>query len=347
MFDARKIYHPLDLTLFADLNVQTTLLDSPGNDLSPEMKTYYEKQLIRNAEPNLVHDQFGVKRPIPKGGGKTIEFRRFSPLPRMLTTLTEGVTPDGQNLNVTALTATVEQYGGYVTISDLLDLTAIDRNIEEATKLLGTQAGETLDVIVRDVMAGGTNVMYAPKVAADGAETEVLLRGDLDATSQLTVKTIFRAVARLKAMNAKPMSDGRFVAIVHPNVACDLMTSKDWLEAHKYAQPENIYRGEIGMLGGVRFVESTLAKIVGGEASGGLSVYCTMVIGDNAYGVTEVEGGGLQHIVKQMGSGGTSDPLNQRATTGWKALKVAERLVEEYMVRIEHTSATGPQAESN
>ena len=83
-----------------------------------------------------------------------------------------------------------------------------------------------------------------------------------------------------------------------------------------------------------------------GGASGN-SVYATMVIAANAYAVTEVNGGGLQHIIKQLGSAGTADPLNQRATTGWKALKVAERLVEEYMVRIEHGCAFAPTAKSN
>lgn len=80
---------------------------------------------------------------------------------------------------------------------------------------------------------------------------------------------------------------------------------------------------------------------------GGTSIYCTMIVAQNAYGVTEVEGGGLQHIVKQLGSAGTADPLNQRSTTGWKAMLTAERLVEEYMVRIEHASETNAEAASN
>ena len=147
-------------------------------------------------------------------------------------------------------------------------------------------------------------------------------------------------------MNAVPI-DGAFVAIVHPNVACDLMTSEKWIDVHKYTNPENIYKGEIGMLGGVRFVQTTEAKIIANAGVGGISVYCTMVVASNAYGVTDVAGGGLQHIVKQLGSAGTADPLNQRASTGWKSLKVAERLVEEYMVRVEHASSTNPAAASN
>ena len=70
----------------------------------------------------------------------------------------------------------------------------------------------------------------------------------------------------------------------------------------------------------------------------GRDVYSTLIVGSDAYGVTELEGGGLQHIVKQLGSSGTADPLNQRATAGWKLTKVAERLVEQYMVRIESAS---------
>ena len=203
---------------------QTTLLD----DLSPEMKTYYEKRLIDYAEPALVHDQFADKYPIPAHGGKTIEFRKYSPLAKALTPLTEGVTPNGNKLEVTAITATVAQYGDYIEISDVLDLTAIDPNMEQATKLLGGQAGRTLDTITREVITAGTNVMYAPK--ADG--TPVTSRATVAADCLLTVDTIFVAVARLKEMNTMPIDDS-FVAIVHPNVAADLMRSEAWQGIHK------------------------------------------------------------------------------------------------------------------
>lgn len=334
-----ELYTYVNLTLFD--NTQTTLLNTPGNDLSPEMKVYYQDRLIDHAEPSLVHDQFGDKYPIPKHGGKTTEFRKYSPLDKAMTRLTEGVTPHGNKLDVTTIEATVDQYGDYIEISDVLELTAIDRNLEQATKLLGAQAGRTLDTVTREVITAGTNVMYAPK--ADG--TEVLLRENISADCLLTVETVFKAAAKLREMNALPVDD-MFVAIVHPNVATDLMLSDKWVDVHKYATPENIYKGEIGQLGGVRFVQTTEAKIIG-NAGNGVSVYCTMVIGANAYGVTEVAGGGLQHIIKQLGSAGTADPLNQRATTGWKAMKTAARLTEEYMIRIEHASATNPTAASN
>lgn len=308
-----KLYE-INLQLFANPNTQTTA----ASGLSDEMKVFYSDYLIDNAIPKLVHDQFAQKHPIPKNGGKTIEFRKYSPLPKQLTPLTEGVTPDGQSLNVTTVEATVEQYGGYVTLSDVLQLTAVDNNLVQATKLLGNQAGATLDTVTREVLNGGTNVVYA-----GGAES----RGALSADSKLTVDDIKKAVRALKTQNAEKIGDS-FVAIIHPDVTYDLTNDPTW-QAVKDYDPKDWYEGEIGKIAGVRFVETTEAKIFDG------GVYSTLILGDNAYGVTEVEGGGLQHIVKPLGSAGSADPLDQRSTAGWKGIKVAERLVEQFMVRIE------------
>lgn len=420
-----------NLQVFADPNTNTTL----SSGLSDEMKTYYSDYLIDNATPELVHDQFGQKHPIPKNGGKTIEFRKFIPLGKALTPIKEGVTPDGQSLSVTKIEATVDQYGNYVTLSDIIQLTAIDNTLVETTKLLGAQAGMTLDTITREVLNGGTSVIYAGGKPA---------RRTLKEDCKLTVEDIYKAARFLKAQNA-PKIEGGYVAIIHPDVAYDLMRDPEWVDVHKYSATTEIFEGEIGKIAGVRFVETTEAKIfhaedlasnirtltinsfwndgtdtsatygspcrfkitynetisdedaaamvgrrihiqnknattgsediypvvVGGmtpstktmffvessvtipmafvpesgdtiypDGAGayGRDIYSTLVLGANAYGVTELEGGGLQHIVKQLGSGGTSDPLNQRGTAGWKATKVAERLVESYMVRIESAS---------
>lgn len=412
----------LNLHLF-DQYTQTTLLNATGNDLSAEMKTYYEKRLLDAAEPNLVHDQFGTKYPIPKNGGKTIEFRKYSALGKALTPLTEGVTPAGNKLNVDTILATVDQYGDWIQISDVLDLTAIDRNVEQATRLLGAQAGRTLDTITREVLMGGTNVQFAPSAAAP--TTTIKRRVDLKGDCLLTIDAVLKAVAELRAMNT-PTINGDYVGIIHPYVAADLMRSEKWQDWHKYTTSEDMYNGEIGKIGGVRFVETTEAKIIGagvigdginkltvknaisssstsvvvnetltavtpataipvyiggvantitkieansgggskitigtaitsasagdaiygaGATPSGASVFCTLIVGAEAYGVTEVSGGGLQHIVKQLGYG--DDPLNQRSSTGWKAVKTAERLSEEYMIRIEHCSDTGMYAKSN
>ena len=315
------------LQMFAN-ELQTTLLAG----LSAEMKTFYDMTLIDEAQANLVHDQFGQKRPIPKNGGKTIEFRKFAALAKATTPLTEGVTPDGKGLTVSTITATVAQYGDYITQSDVLELTSLDNTILEATKLLGRQAGLTLDTIVRNVLQSGTNVTYCPKVAADGTETAVTSREALDNTCQLTVKVLQQVVAKLRAQNA-PTINGKYVAIIHPYVAYDLMRDPEWQDAHKYCKPENMYEGEIGEIAGIRFVQTSEAKIYSG------GVFGTLVFGEGAYGVTEITGGGLQTIVKQKGSAGTADPLDQRSSVGWKAIKTAELLIPQYLVRVESKSA--------
>ena len=326
----------LDLQMFATASTQNQNTTG-ASGMSAEMKTFYEKRLIDQAEPALVHDQFGDPYPIPANGGKNIEFRKYDSLPKATTPLTEGVTPDGQTMNVSTVTAEVKQYGGWVPITDTLQLTSIDNNILQATKIIASQAGRTLDTIVRDVLAGGTNVIYAPKIGEGGAETAVTSRATLDATCQLTSDLIARAATQLKAMNADPIGTS-FVGIIHPYVAYDLRRDPDWIDVHKYAQPDEIYNGEIGTLHGVRFVETSEAKIWKGTGCpAGLAVFSTLILGAHAYGSTEIEGGGLEHIVKQLGYG--DDPLNQRASVGWKAHKTAERLVEQYMVRIESCSA--------
>lgn len=320
----------LNLQLLAgNLNTNITSQTGEGQNLSPEMKVFYSDYLIDMAEPKLVHDQFAQKHPIPKNGGKTIEFRKYDSLPKALTPLEEGVTPDGQKLNVTKIEATVDQYGAYIALSDVLLLTAIDNNLVQATKQLGGQAGRTLDTVTREVLNGGTNVLYA-----DGS---VNSRSALTADHKLSVLAIQKGVRALKVQNAETIGDS-YVAIIHPDCAFDIMRDPEWINAAQYAGSSQLFEGEIGKVRGCRFVETTEAKVFPKAGADGKDVYSTIVLGENAYGTTEISGGGLQHIVKQLGSAGTADPLNQRATVGWKALKVAVRLVEQYMIRIETCS---------
>lgn len=377
--------------------------------LSVENKTWFTDYLIDMAEPELVHGQVSQKRQVPKNNGKTVEFRKYSSLPKMLVPLTEGVTPNGQKLNVSNITVEVRQYGGYIELSDILILTAIDNNLVQATRLLASQMGRTLDTITREVLSAGTNVQYAEGQVSSRSE---LVGGAESGNHYLTVDAIRRAVRTLKVMNAPKCRGGYYFGIIHPDCEYDLKNDPKWENVKTYSDPDDIYTGEIGRIEGVRFAESSEAKIFAAEklasdsqtltvngaanstntvtfdggtvAAGALvgrkvligstvasvtanttttitldkavtaadnaviypgeggkdgrDVYSTLIIGGDAYGELELSGGGAEHIVKQLGSGGTADPLNQRATCGWKATSAAVRLVEEYIVRIETTS---------
>lgn len=300
---------------------QTTALGG----LSAELQTFYDKTLLKRMLPELVHGQFAQKRPIPKNGGKTINFRKFSPLAAATTPLTEGVTPAGNSLNVTAITASVSQYGDFIEISDVLDMTAIDPILTETGMLLGEQAGLTLDNLIRDLLVTGTSVQYA-----NGRASRVTVA----AGDNLTVTEIRKAVRTLKRNKARKI-DGNYVAIVEPGTTYDLQGDSDWKDAQKYAGSKKIFNGEIGELYGIRFVETTEAKKFAGAGASGIDVYATLVLAADAYGIVDVAGSGaVKNIVKPFGAG--QDPLNQRATSGWKAMFTAKILEDMAILRIEH-----------
>lgn len=297
--------------------------------LTPEMKTYYDKKLLSRLLPNHVFGQFAQKRPIPKNGGKTIEFRQFTSLPVATTAITEGVTPAGNSLNVTSKTATISQYGDFIEISDILDMTAIDPILDETAELLGEQSAETLDVLARDIVVAGTSVQYA-----NGRVSRITVA----AGDNLTVLEIRKAVRTMKRNKVKPLDGGDYVSIVEPGATFDLQSDTKWEAAAQYAGSKQIFSGEIGKLYGVRFIETPLAKKFAGAGAAAVDVYATIIIGKDAYGMVDVSGSGaVQNIVKPHGSAGTADPLNQRATSGWKALFTVARLEELAILRIEHT----------
>lgn len=312
------------------------------NKLTPENKTFYDTALLENAKPEMVHNQFGKKQNLPRNNGKTVEWRKFNTLANA-GQLTEGVIPTGQKLGVSAITDSIEQFGTYVSVSDILDLTAIDPVVMEAQVELSASAGRTQDELARNDLVAGTNVLYAQKTSG-GALVDVTSRSGLDRTAVLTPDTVKRARTKLKKMNA-PTINGKYVAIIHPSVAYDLTSSEDWVEYHKYAATTEIFDGEIGELDGVRFVESTQAKIwkdstcpSDGTESGKLAVYATLFLGKDAYGTIDLQGGGLQMIIHNASEAG--GPLDQFSTVGYKlTTNGAKILYEDRMVRVESCSA--------
>jgi N4-gp56 family major capsid protein len=290
-----------------------TLANTPN-----ENKTFYNKTLISRLTPQLLFAKYGQKKPIPKHEGDTVNFRKFNSLAVAVTPLTEGVTPSGSSIDVTKVEATVRQYGDFVTLSDKIDMIGIDPVVAETSAVLGEQAGLTVDTVVRDVVVAGTNVLYA------GGGTSA------SASKYLTGADVKKAVRALKKANAKPYEGNSYIGIIDPETASDLMDDPMWQDVSKYNGGTAIMDGEIGKLYGVRFIETTNVKVVS-------NIHSTMILGKDAYGVCDVEKGSTpQIIVKEAGSAGTADPLNQRSSVGWKTLFTAVRLNELAMIRIEH-----------
>lgn len=211
---------------------------------------YYDKKLLATAKTKFVHQQFGQKRSIPKNEGKTVKFRRYELFTPNTTTqkLTEGVKPSGQTLKQTEVTATVEQYGAYVEISDLLDLTAADPVIRDSVELLGEQLGTVVDWVTRDAMRAGASTHYVGGRANMKSVT---------GSDKMTIAELRKAAKTLKKAKARPFADGNFVCIVDTDVSYDIQNDELWKELATHADPNRIYAGEIGRLFGIVFVEST------------------------------------------------------------------------------------------
>lgn len=299
--------------------------------LTAEQKTFYERALLSRLVPNLVYAKWGQKKSAPKREGDTINFRRFNSLAAATTPLTEGVTPAGSSLSVATVTATVKQYGDFVEVSDKLDLVGIDPVVTEAVEMLGEQAGLTFDSVVRDVLCAGTNVQYANGRTA---------RNLITASDILTGTEIKKAVRTLRRANVKPVDGKFYIGIIGPDVEYDLMADNMWQDVSKYSAAEQIFEGEIGRLYGVRFVRTGNPKKYAGAGSGGIDVHATLILGAEAYGIVDIAGSSKpETIIKDFGSAGTADPLDQRATVGWKALFECVRLQELAILRIESAAS--------
>ncbi len=292
--------------------------------LTAEQKTFYERVLLERLTPTLLYQKYGQAKPMPKNEGDTVCFRRFEGFDAALTPLTEGVAPSGQSLSIKTITATVEQYGDFVEISDKLDMAGIDPVLTEVAKMFGEQAGDTIDKVVRNVVTAGTTVIY-PKGRAD--------RASITASDILTVSDIKRAVTVLRKNNAKPIDGKYFIGIFSPSQISDLMEDEDWKEYAIQASLEMYAKGEAGMIHGVKILDSTNVPVVN---NGTTDVHLGLIIGKDAYGVVDIDGSSKpEMIVKPHGSAGTADPLNQKATSGWKAMLAAVRLNELAMCRVE------------
>lgn len=294
-----------------------------GKDtLAPTLKTFYDTELLENARVEMFYAQFGKKQPLPAGRGRTIEWRKWNTFERA-SKLKEGVIPTGQKFGMSSKTGTIDQYGTYAAITDVLELHAYDDVILGATEEMGASAAETQEVLIRDALLTNTNVLYCDNITlATGAVASTPTAcNEMEATEEtmslLTPRMIAKAATKLKK-DRVPKINGKYYAVIHPSVLEDLRNHKDWIEAHKYSATSEIFNGEVGELHGVRFIEDTFAPVLKDDYANKASTatYATYFFGKDAFGVVDPEGGALQMIVKNKGEIG--GPLEQYSTIGYK-----------------------------
>lgn len=325
-----------------------------GKDtLAPTLKTFYDTELLENARVEMFYAQFGKKQPLPAGRGRTIEWRKWNTFERAAK-LKEGVIPTGQKFGMSSKTGTIDQYGTYAAITDVLELHAYDDVILGATEEMGASAAETQEVLIRDALLTNTNVLYCDNITlATGAVASTpaacnQMEATAETMSLLTPRMIAKAATKLKK-DRVPKINGKYYAVVHPSVLEDLRNHKDWIEAHKYSATSEIFNGEVGELHGVRFIEDTFAPILGGETyqnKAGTVTYATYFFGRDSFGIVDPEGGALQMIVKNKGEIG--GPLEQFSTVGYKfETNGATMLYAERVLRVMSCSSYSAIDEAN
>ena len=293
--------------------------------------------MLKKAYPLLVHTRWAQVRDIPRNSSEVIKFRRYTVLTAATTALTEGTAPTSTTLAITNVTATVLQYGAFVQLTDYLLYTTLDPILTETADLLGQQAGNTLDQLCRDVIIAGTTVQYASSATT---------RATVTASMKLNRDEVREAVRTLHGNNAAKISsmvnpstgfntsplNAAYIGIISHNTLFDLKDEVGWIPVEEYANKSDVMEGEVGALDEVRFVMTTNAKTF----SSTVSVHGSLIIGADFYGISRVSGEAMRNIIKPLGSAGTSDPLDQNSTSGWKASFVAKILNENFGIRIEH-----------
>jgi N4-gp56 family major capsid protein len=325
--------------------------------LTQEQVTYfYSFRLLTRAVANFAYArvaQLGQtpKETIPANKGDTVQWRSYTALSAATTALSEGQTPTVTEVSMDSTTATVEEYGAYIRYTAMLQRKGIDNNKVNFSKLLGEQAGNTVDQLTRDIAVATTNYIYPTGRSA---------RTDILATDVLNASLIRKGIRNLRRSNALPIVGNRYIGIIHPDTYFDMIQDSTIENAllnvfEKSESGNPLLAGYMGTVFGVDWYESTNAKVYTAGGSGSVDVYATMIFGQDGLGIAGLAGmmPGAVASSQYMPNTGKSvmpvtlidtppdtpskdDPLRQRGTLGWKTTFVAKILNQNFLVKIEH-----------
>lgn len=315
-------------------------------DISPRTAAYAEKELLKRGVPYLVLEKFGQAKPLPANNSKVIKFRRYEALPTTPIALTEGVTPAGQQLTVTDVTATLTQYGDKVGITDVVMDTHEDPVLNEAVEVLGEQAAQMIEKMRFGVLKAGTNVLFSNGAARNAVNTPLSIsvqRRAVRALKRQNGRQITSIVRSTPAYGTEAVAPG-YVALIHPDLEADVRSLPGFVPAEKYGQTTP-WENEIGKVDEVRYVSSTIfspwadagaAKLTMLSTTGtNADVYPILFLARDAYGIVALKGAYAVTPMIVNPKPSDSDPLAQRGHAGWKAMQTCVILNDAWMVRCE------------
>lgn len=318
--------------------------------LSTMLNAHAIFQFLVRALPYLVLEKFGQAYPLPERSTKQIKFRRYEALSATPTKLTEGVTPTSQSLTTTDITATLDQYGSLVTLTDVLIDTNDSEPLRNAAEVIGEQAAEMIERLRLDVVLGGSNVEYANGSARTDVNTPISLSLQRRIVRKLKnqkargITTIVRSTPNFNTENVSPS----FVAVCHPDCESDIRDMVHFQDVKDYGSVSP-WENEIGAVEQVRYLYTTLMEAFpdAGGANGtgdaamlsttgtNCDVYPVLYIAKDAYGIVPFKNTSAVTPVIVNPAPSASDPLGQRGHVAWKSMQTAVILNQAWMVRAE------------
>jgi N4-gp56 family major capsid protein len=319
----------------------TTFAQGSNPGLTNTMQIFYDKVFLERAKIELRHDFGAQVRNVPLNSGKTVYFTRFTPLAVITAALSEAANPTAVDMTAATVSAVLADYGTYVTVGSLYSMTSIEEGLSEHVSVIGQNAGESIDQLIRTELATGATTQLVAGAA---------MLTNVHTTDVLTGLEIRKAVRTLKKNKASRFENGLFRAIIGPDTAFSLFADSEWLDARRYTDASDILRGVVGKLHGVEFVETnnqhyTLTAGFSTSATNVANVYSNFVFGKNAYGVINLGSNSAPKVyVKNPGAGSTDNPLDQFSTIGWKMPFVAKTLNSNWLINIKCGATDGYSA---
>lgn len=318
-------------------------------DISPRVGIYAVANFLEHAQPVLVLEKFARVEQLPKNKGQLVVWRRFVPFEINTTALVEGVTPAPNQMQYEDVSTMVDQYGGWVSFTDVIADTHEDPNLQKISMGLGEQAGSTKEAIIWDTLIGGTNVIYSGAATSRATVEAPIAEEDLIAAQRFLkanrAKHITKMLKASTNIATEPVAPG-FVAFGHSNLEPDFRSLQEFVVREKYSNVQLLSDYEIGKFQDIRviltpqltpFYGAGSANVTGVLSANGanVDVYPVVIVGQDAFGVVPLRGMDTAKVTIKNPEPTYEDPLAQRGFASWKMWYVAVRLNEEWMVRIE------------
>lgn len=309
--------------------------------ITPEVDAQYQSELLMRANFQLLHEQFAKDLSIEaRGGSRVARFRRYVNINPATTPLTEGVSPSGSSPTIVNITKTLAQYGDFIPFNDVVTLESVDPVIAELSGISGDQMGETKDVLCRESLHAGTSVFYGGgrvsrvTVATGDNLTQTMLDKVVEGLKAQKAKKVTPMINASDKINTSPVASS-YIGYCNPNGTRQIKALSSFVSVEKYSSTMSILPGEVGKTDDIRWIETNNGKVFTGAGSGGIDVVSMVVFGAEAYGKVPMNDSTAEMILKPLGSSGSSDPLNQRGTVGWKTTTGYLILNDNFISRIE------------